>query len=622
MHRRKLAIWLVVGVCVWLSWRACGTSTPERDDGDEAASDPTADRSASRARGQIVQPAAGRRSAISLPRRDGEVAIRGTVIDDATRTPVGGVEIVFRGALGEETVIAGADGRYEVMLSSGTYRAFVRDDRMLSVTARGRDRLTGPPSADSIAEPVELAMPIVVAQRDLEHVDLPVLRSGIITGRVIDTAGRPLAHAVVRALGTMRPALGTDVTETDAAGRYELRVPRGGYVLDATHPRFAGLEEAAALQVTAGHTTELDLRLVAGCVITGRVIAADGTPVTAGAIETAWGDDGDTFLVSSQIAADGTFRWVETREGEVRMHAWPWKSAHSENRQFTCKAGARHASVVFQIPARAADIDGILADASGEPVAFAYIDLQPLDPGGLTQQERTDAEGRWGVFHMPPGRYVVTAYAQGRGAVTRTITAPVHDVALALGGTGTLRGTVDLPDGSFSLMLNQCTGPEGGPVLDEHRLVNVSGGAFEVEHVPACALTFTASAGPMTQIAEVVVPANGVGTTELALAPPPAVHLEGIVRGPDGRPLAGTSVFAVTEELAGQDSDGIDDSVKTDEAGRYAIDTHGGATVVFSNGTYEHTVKLERKPPRTLDVQFDVPPPPPEEEPPSEDLEW
>ncbi|MBA2540808.1 MAG: carboxypeptidase regulatory-like domain-containing protein, partial [Deltaproteobacteria bacterium] len=328
---------------------------------------------------------------------DGAIVISGRVVDRYTDAPVGDVEVVFRGA-GEESVVSGTDGVYRIELAPGAYRAFVRDDSVFSVGQVVEERLPGFPDLDQIGAPDEAAMLLVVAQHDLADVDLPVLRGGMVTGVVTDSEGRPVANAMVRAFTSrrMKPALGNDLGETDAKGRYELRLPSGSYYLEADHPRYAGVEEPMGVSVIIGQPVERDLMLVSGCVIAGKVIGADGQPAGDGAIEL--GYEGGTFSPAGRILGNGTFRWSTTTEQEITLRAWPWKSPHSEAKTFACRPGARFDNVVFRLPQRGPDIEGLLVDADGAPVPFAFIDLEPLDPGGVSQQERTDANGTWGVF--------------------------------------------------------------------------------------------------------------------------------------------------------------------------------------------------------------------------------
>ncbi|MEO8699404.1 MAG: carboxypeptidase-like regulatory domain-containing protein, partial [Kofleriaceae bacterium] len=507
-------------------------------------------------------------------------------IDKSGQQPVGNVEVVFRNLTGEETAMAGADGRYRIDVPAGVYRAFVRDDSVLSFGRVGRVRVPGLPSLDSAGVPDENLMPLVAAGHDTDGVDLAVVRGGTVTGKVVDSAGRPVQHAALRALGVdgIKPTLGTDVAETDETGAYELRLPSGPYVLEATHPRYAGLTEPAEIGVTAGGHTTADLTLTAGCVIAGRVVAASGSAAGDGAIEKQWGETDSEFRPDGKIAADGTFRWVTTAAGDVTLRAWPWKSPPSQSRTFACRDGARFDNIVFALPANNPDIEGVLADATGAPVPLAFIDLAPLDPGGLAQQERTDADGKWGVFHMPAGRYQVTAYAPNRGVVSTIVTAPAANVRLALGGTGKIAGTTtkDFANGSFEIQLVACDG--GIAIADDHRLVTVIDGHFELDDVPACGLTVAASVARRKQVTRVAVPAGGVGKLQLDLGAPRARHITGIVTDASGRPVEGAFVNAVFASDPDEEI-GTEASATTDAAGHYAIDTFDGAQLmVYGQG--------------------------------------
>src|SRR3979490_1973996 len=71
----------------------------------------------------------------------GEPTISGRVIDVRTLRPVGRVGGVSRGASGDSTVLAAAAGAYAIRVAAGVYRAFVRDDTVLSVGRPERVRL-------------------------------------------------------------------------------------------------------------------------------------------------------------------------------------------------------------------------------------------------------------------------------------------------------------------------------------------------------------------------------------------------------------------------------------------------------------------------------------------------
>ncbi len=490
MRQRQIAIGGVVAAVALLWWLSGGDPAESKLDGTSRVGDREITNDFRNALG------GARRGGVRLGtidrdgvRDNGLVQITGAVIDQLSHDQVGEVEVVFRGPDGEESVTTGADGSYRIELLPGAYRAFVRDDSVLSIGFPIEERLPGFPDLDAIGMPDETAMPLVIAQHDLEEVDLFVVRGGTIHGHVLDGNGRPVANAVVRAYPAgprVRPALGSDVAETDGEGRYEVRVPAGEWSFEVQHSQYVKREDIA-VSLEGGDRIEIDLTVTAGCVIAGKVIDASGAPAGDGAIELAY--DGG-FAPAGKIQKDGTFRWSTTEQRQVTLRAWPWKSTHSQDVTFDCRDGARF-TTTFQIPPRGPDIAGLLVDAKGAPVPFAFYDLVPLDEGGIAQQERTGADGAFGVFAMPAGRYHLTAYAPGRGVLSTEVTSPSTGVRLVLGGTGTVEGTVTgFISGSFELTIHGCTiDGHAVKITEGTRLVSVRDGKFTLTDLPACALT-------------------------------------------------------------------------------------------------------------------------------------
>jgi len=521
-RRPRIAVALVVLAIA--AWWGLARSTPPSEPaasarpatGARAPADELRDALA-RARSRAARiPPAGR-GASDL------VAISGHVLDLRGNLPVGDVEVVYVGASGEHATTTGRDGAYALRVEPGTYRAFVRDDTVLSVGRPGLVRLPGAPPADTAGLPDESLMLMIDARADLDGVDLSIMRGGVVSGRVVDGALRPVAGAVVFAHGRgPRPTMASDTDETDRDGRFELKLPAGEYDLEASHPGFAGVapERDTRLVVAAGDHLRPTVTLAAGCVISGRVIGRDGKPAGDGALERKWGDGALDFSPAGRIEADGRFRWATTDEADVTIRAWPWKSPPSPARQFTCRDGARFDDVVFQLPGQPADIAGVLVDRDGAAPGVAFIDLRPLDPGGINQQERTDSAGRWEVFSMPPGRYRITAQVEGKGVATATITAPATRVRLELGGTGRLEGTVaGMTTGSFELDVRACrdgTGIIG--LMYPRRMVTVTGGRFAVDGLPACDLLFVTQWRGRAGFTQVRIPVDGVAQLALDLA--------------------------------------------------------------------------------------------------------
>jgi hypothetical protein len=508
----------------------------------------------------------------------GTVAITGRVFDAAQQRPVDGVEVVLRGAAGDVTSTTRRDGAYALRVAPGTYRAFVRGDGVMSIGRREPPRVPDPPPAELAGVPDEALLPTVVAARDTDGVDLAVVRGGSVAGRVLDRAGQPVAGAVVYAVGgAHRPALGTDIARSADDGRFELRLPPGVYELAVSHPRFAGISTPlhAHYGVGPGSRADATLILTPGCIVSGRVIDPDGAPAGDGALELQRGPDDAAFVPSGRIDADGAFRWATTSDDEVGLRAWPWKAAPSAVQHFRCRDGERFDGVEFTLPDARPDLAGVLVDRAGRPVRFAFIDLRPLEPDGIAQQERTDETGRWEVHSLPAGRYRITARTAG-GVASATVASPGSDVRLELSGTGRLEGaTPQLPGGSFELALESCrVGGEPLPLSQSRRIVPVTGGRFTIDDLPACELDFSAiwRGRPVTQHA--AIPAGGTARIELPFDEPRDKTVHGIVRDATGQLVAGAAVIATRP-----DDDAHTTAAMTDAAGAYTLRATSGATL-------------------------------------------
>lgn len=471
-------------------------------------------------------PPTAARSPRALPiTRAGVVTLTGTVRDADTH-PVAGVEVMFRRAGRDTIATTGADGSYRIELPAGTYRVATRADRMLSVALADRPRLPELPSSTVAGIPDEALMLRLDATTDLDGVDLDVVATWRIAGRVLDPDGLPVAGAVVRAdpedarvaPANLRPVLGTDSAVSDSNGRFELRVAPGAYTFAANHPSYAGIRDTD--QETVGGAIEHTIFLAVGCTITGRIVDARGEPAPDGAIERQTGFSQRDFEPSGRIQPDGTFRWATTRAEQVTLRAWPWHSPPTAEQTFECSDGKRFEGVVFKLPATPPDLEGILVDNAAEPVPFAYLDVSPLDLGGVGQQERTDAAGRWQVHRLPSGRYNLRAHAPGRGAVDAVVRSPDRRVELRLGGVGRLVGTTTLLErGSFRVTRMICKERSARAVSRsiDRRLIVIRGGRFEIDDLPACDLEAILSWRDQHVELSVTIPAGGTATVEVPL---------------------------------------------------------------------------------------------------------
>lgn len=476
-------------------------------------------------RGSRAPTTAARPPRVMPVTRAGLVTLTGTV-RDVDAHPVAGVEVVFRRAGRDANATTSADGTYRIELAAGTYRVATRADRVLSVAVADRPRLPDLPSSALAGVPDEALMLRVDATTDLAGVDLEVVATWRIAGRVLDPEGNPVPGAVVRAdpadgqtaPANLRPVLGTDSAISDPAGRFELRVAPGAFTFAASHPDYAGIREVD--QEIAGGGIEHTIFLAAGCIISGRVVDARRGLAPDGAIERQTGFSQRDFEPAGRVHPDGTFRWATTRAEQVTLRAWPWHSPPTEEQTFECADGKRYRDVVFALPLATPDLEGVLADRNDEPVPFAYLDVTPLDLGGIGQQERTDASGRWQVHRLPAGRYAIRAHAAALGAVDKTVRSPDRRVELRLGGVGRLVGTTTvLERGSFQITRMICKERSARSVTRtfDRRLVVVRGGRFEIDDLPACDLEAIVSWRDQHVEIKVTIPADGTATVEIPL---------------------------------------------------------------------------------------------------------
>lgn len=574
--------WALVAIAaLLLVWRleGGGGAAGARDEHRGLAgrgSDRTADGDRSQLPGRVWQP---RVRGAGPARIAGLIRVSGRVVDATTGAAVGDVEVVFADGKSEASATTDLGGRYTIDVPAGRYRPFVRAEGIVSVGRPERERLPTRPRAEQVAASTLALAPELAVFHDLTGADLEVVRSAVVRGRVFDRAGRPIAGAVVRARPIEndggQPVLGTDVAETDLDGTFRLEIAARTHQLEAFHDDYGASETRPLVELEPGQTLDIDLTMIAGCIIAGRVVG-DGIPGGDGAIERSWSDDDPTaFGPAGNFAADGTFRWTTDEAVRVTLRAWPWKSAPSAARTFDCHDGARYTDVVFEVPRTASDLSGKVVTAGGGPAAMAFVDVTGLSPGTMNQQERTDADGQWEVFALPPGDYQVTVRVAGGGMATARVSSPSRGNVLTLSGTGSMIGQAKgISDGTFALEADCLDEAPSYGESGERFLVTVESGSYRVDGLPACHANLVVRNGQArVRVLAVDVPAGGVVNQDLDLAPPVSKQVSGRVLDEAGQPVAGAVVAVVEEDGA---------RTTADASGRFTIEARSGATIIVA----------------------------------------
>ena len=602
--------WIVAAVIAVVAvWRfeAGGPPPPRRDDNRGLAGqrdrDPLPAGGLTFSNGVWTPRTAARTG--TPPRVPGMIRVSGKVVDASTSAAVADVEVVFADGASEASATSDLGGHYTIDVPAGRYRPFVRAEGMLSVGRPARERLPSRPRADQVAASTLTLAPELAVFHDLTGADLEVVRSGVIRGRVFDRDGRPIAGAVVRARAVDddggQPVLGTDVAETDLDGTFRLEVAARAHQLEAFHDKYGAVEDRPVVDLEPGETRDVDITMVAGCIIAGRVIG-DGIPPGDGAIERAWSpDDESGFAPAGSFNGDGTFRWTTDEETTVSLRAWPWKSPPSRSRTFECHDGARYEGVVFEIPRIASDLAGRVVTAGGAPAAGAFVDVTGLSPGTMNQQERADANGAWEVFSLPAGDYAVSVRVPGQGLANARLTAPSRGSVLTLSGTGSLVGAVKgIDDGAFSVEIDCASESPSYGESQERFMAAVRGGNYRIDGLPACSASIVArNGGARTRRFDVVIVSGEVASMDLDLAPPVTKEVRGTVTDENGRPVEG-AVIAVIGDPAARTSSGAD--------GRFTLRAEAGATIVIAGQNSATEVEVPEDDATSWDVDVHLDP--------------
>jgi protocatechuate 3,4-dioxygenase beta subunit len=255
------------------------------------------------------------------------------------------------------------------------------------------------------------------------EVVLKLRRGVLVSGRVIDEAGKPVAEALVTA-PSADTAWGSGAeghATTDAKGAYQLTLAPGNYRVVGSADDFAPSTSALFAVATAPMTAP-DLTLRAGGVLVGMVVSEAGAPVPFATVrvgEVRPGLDGSRVRGNT---ADATGRF------EVRSLA-----------RTTLKATAEHdgvASAVVDVDlstaARRDDLElvldvagtiaGVVVDSAGQPVAETTVTAVPdflkggtFDRMMLTgpSTAATDGSGAFVLRGLADGDYRISARREG-----------------------------------------------------------------------------------------------------------------------------------------------------------------------------------------------------------------
>jgi len=313
--------------------------------------------------------------------------------------PVAGASVELRSTLMWEGT-TGKDGRVELLGIGPGWRR-------LQVSANGYAP--------------EMRMITNATARAGQSVDIRLQPGTPIAGKVVDAAGNPVAGARVwstyasEPFPTVDPRI--DAVVSDARGNWTMPgLLPGTYYFTASHAAHA-LTSSPPTYVSGGDGRTVTLRMRDGGSISGVVT----------------GDDGPVAGAEVRAVAKGALAWrrrshtVTDADGKFQLGGLPLRTVevvalHDKGSSKIVDvdlAATPSASGLTLSLSNKASITGVVVDSSGDPLAEAFVAVQPEFKGALGERRawqvrrspvtRTDRKGRFGFAGLPAGKYRVRA---------------------------------------------------------------------------------------------------------------------------------------------------------------------------------------------------------------------
>jgi hypothetical protein len=368
--------------------------------------------------------------------------------------PLEGIDIDLFAPNGERLTgkpgSSGPDGKFTVgALAAGDY--FVLADPAL---AAGQYYL---PTFFDDAATIDDAQVVSVGAEDVSGIDIEVSAGGSIAGVVTDAAtGLEVDGIDLDLFDNDGRRLESD-SRTSSDGSYEIGVlPPGSYRMRADPSVFdgyaityyvdaIGLSGSAPIQVSpGGPTTGIDLELEPSGRISGAVVATIGGPVDAIDIDVYDAATAERLVQGAESGPDGSYVVNRLKSGQYKLRADPAiedglalryydaRSTRATADPITVKRGLTTSGITLVLEP-GATISGQVTDTAGEN-PIENVDVALVQAGTLVdfdQVERTDADGRYVLFAVEAGSYLVRGQPRANEPFGATWFGDVADSDLA-----------------------------------------------------------------------------------------------------------------------------------------------------------------------------------------------
>lgn len=252
-----------------------------------------------------------------------------------------------------------------------------------------------------VHQPVDVAE--VPEGHELDLGEIRLRPGHLLTGRVSDKEGTPIPDAALRLQDIADPWPVAQAIEalSDAEGRYRFEgVPPGDYRLRVNCTGYLRLKRTLSIAEAPG-TTSLDIQLSGGSVVRGRVVAANGAPISGATVAT--GHDRDAALLALYESGTGPESVTTDDDGYFTLSIRSDVMVSAEGYATTAFGQEQLVEPVVLVLEPCGFLRGRVVDAEGVPVADADITLDRMQatlvaiaPTGLNQHRAST--GQDGTF--------------------------------------------------------------------------------------------------------------------------------------------------------------------------------------------------------------------------------
>ena len=333
------------------------------------------------------------------------------------------------------------DGEYRITgLTTGTHVVVARTLEKWIADSGGRDEMMSyaPSYFPGVADLSQASRVTVKSGEELRNTNFSLVpgRSATISGRAVDSQGRPLRQVVLAHQFPGGPGggiVGSAANATVASdGTFTLvNVPPGEYRLQAT-----GSQESAFMPIAVNSVDLNDVLLTtsAGWSIRGRIVTENGAPAglrrnqvtIAPVLLLAPGGLGmqGGAITRQTVNDDWTFS-VTNVVGSARLRVtvpdgWAVKAIMQGDRDIAdmpleMKSGEQMADVQVVLTDRVVTVTGQVVDEKGVPLAdgtvvlFATEPAKWFDGSRFVRAIRPDQHGQYRLTSVPPGEYFAVA---------------------------------------------------------------------------------------------------------------------------------------------------------------------------------------------------------------------